>query len=107
MLLNFAMILTGYFGEIGYIENRLMANGIGFAFFAALYGYIYYKYLHKKDNFDNKMIYGAFIVLWAFYGVFYQMEERTRNVGYNILDLLSKCFVGIFFWAYFTKSLVL
>jgi bacteriorhodopsin len=107
LLLNFAMILTGYFGEIGYIENRLMANGIGFAFFAALYGYIYYKYLYKKDNFDNKMIYGAFVVLWAFYGVFYQMEEKTRNVGYNILDLLSKCFVGIFFWAYFTKSLVL
>lgn len=105
--LNFAMILSGYFGEIGYIADRNMANGIGFVFFIALFGYIYYTYLHKKNNFDNKMIYGAFLILWAFYGIFYQMEEKCKNVGYNILDLLSKCFVGIFFWAYFTKSLVL
>ena len=29
--------------------------------------------------------------------------EKERNVFYNILDLFSKCFVGIFFWAYYTK----
>lgn len=107
LVLNFAMILSGYFGEIGFIQDRNIANVIGFVFFIALYGYIYFTYLHKKSNFDNNMIYGAFLVLWTFYGVFYQMEEKTKNVGYNILDLLSKCFVGIFFWAYFTKSLVL
>lgn len=107
LILNFAMILTGYFGEIGVITNRSIANIIGFVFFIALYGYIYFKYLYKKNNFDNKMIFGAFVVLWTFYGVFYQMDEVSKNVGYNVLDLLSKCFVGIFFWAYFTKSLVL
>ena len=107
LVLNFAMILSGYFGEIGFIQDRNIANVIGFVFFIALYGYIYFTYLYKKSNFDNNMIYGAFLVLWTFYGVFYQMEEKTKNVGYNILDLLSKCFVGIFFWAYFTKSLVL
>ena len=107
LILNFAMILSGYFGEIGFIQDRNIANVIGFVFFIALYGYIYFTYLYKKSNFDNNMIYGAFLVLWTFYGVFYQMEEKTKNIGYNILDLLSKCFVGIFFWAYFTKSLVL
>lgn len=107
LILNFAMILSGYFGEIGVITNRNIANMIGFVFFIALYGYIYFKYLYKKHNFDNKMIFGAFVVLWTFYGVFYQMDEVSKNVGYNVLDLLSKCFVGIFFWAYFTKSLVL
>ena len=107
LVLNFGMLLSGYFGEIGILENRNVANIIGFAFFAALYGFIYMKYLYKKDNFDNKMIFYAFLILWAFYGVFYQMDEKIRNIGYNVLDLLSKCFVGIFFWAYFTKSLVL
>jgi hypothetical protein len=33
------------------------------------------------------------------------MEEENKNIGYNVLDLFSKCFVGLFFWAYFTKSL--
>ena len=101
------MLLAGYFGEVGIIQNKNLANIFGFVFFIALFGYIYLSYLHKKGNFDNKMIYGAFLILWTFYGVFYQMEEKTKNVGYNILDLLSKCFVGIFFWAYFSKSLVL
>ena len=44
-----------------------------------------------------------FVFLWAFYGVFYFFDSVTRNVGYNVLDLFSKCFVGIFFWAYYTK----
>ena len=107
LVLNFSMLLAGYFGEVGIIQNKNLANIFGFVFFIALFGYIYLSYLHKKGNFDNKMIYGAFLILWTFYGVFYQMEEKTKNVGYNILDLLSKCFVGIFFWAYFSKSLVL
>ena len=33
----------------------------------------------------------------------YNIDPMTRNVGYNVLDLFSKCFVGIFFWAYYTK----
>ena len=45
--------------------------------------------------------------LWALYGVAYWMDERRKNVAYNVLDLFSKCFVGIFFWAYFTKAIVL
>jgi len=46
----------------------------------------------------------VFFILWSFYGVAYFADEVTKNVTYNILDLLSKCFVGIFFWAYFTKT---
>ena len=63
--------------------------------------------LYKKYNFDNALIYYSFLILWTFYGVFYEMEEGFRNVAYNILDLFSKCFVGIFFWAYFTKTFTL
>ena len=53
------------------------------------------------------LIFTCFFVLWSFYGVFYTMENEFRNVGYNILDLLSKCFVGIFFWAYYAKVFTL
>ena len=72
-----------------------------------MYGFIYSKFLKGYNNFDNKMIYGSFVFLWALYGVVWWLDERTKNVGYNVLDLFSKCFVGIFFWAYFTKVIVL
>mgnify|MGYP003138632258 CR=1 FL=1 len=102
MVLNFGMILTGYLGEIDMYLNKTQGLIYGFGFFFALYGYIYYKFLHKKYNFDNMIIYGSFLFLWTFYGVFYMFDEVTKNVAFNVLDLFAKCFVGIFFWAYFT-----
>jgi len=102
LLLNFGMIVTGYLGEIGTYFSKMQSLGLGFVFFFALYGFLYYKFIHKQYNFDNIMLYLAFFVLWTFYGVVYMMDEVTKNVSFNILDLLAKCFVGIFFWAYFT-----
>ena len=100
--LNYGMLGSGYLGEIGAL-SRLSANLIGFGFFAALYGYIYNAYLKNKPNFDNSMLFSVFLVLWSLYGVFYFFDDIPKNVGFNVLDLFSKCFVGIFFWAYFTK----
>lgn len=98
LIMNFGMLASGYVGEQGLLP-RFQANFIGFLFFGGMFGYIYYKYLHKKKNKINEMLYAAFFILWSLYGVFYQMEERLRNVGYNVLDLFSKCFVGIYFWS--------
>lgn len=100
LLLNYGMLGMGYIGELG-LMSKTNSNIFGFGFFAAMYGFIYYKYLHKKFNFDNSILFWAFVILWALYGVVYMMDEITKNVAYNILDLLSKCFVGIFFWAYY------
>lgn len=102
LLLNYFMLLSGYAGETGRLDKS-NANIVGFGFFTLMYGYIYKKLLYKKYNFDNQMLFWAFVILWAGYGVLYEFDDITRNVGYNVLDLLSKCFVGIFFWAYFTK----
>ena len=101
LLFNYIMLGFGYLGEIGYMEKNT-ANAFGFVGFFGLFYYIYSKYIAGVNNFDNKMLYYAFLILWVFYGVFYTFEPVMRNVGYNILDLLSKCFVGIFFWAYYT-----
>ena len=103
---NYLMLGAGYMGEIGQISKR---NGllIGFVGFFLLYGFIYSKYMSGKQIFDNQMIFWAFVIFWAFYGVIYEVEPEKRNIGYNVLDLFSKCFVGIFFWAYFTKTFTL
>jgi bacteriorhodopsin len=99
LALNYGMLGSGYMGDLGKID-RLTATIIGFLCFGGLY---YFLYNYLRQNKTNQLLYGIFFVLWALYGVFYQMEQKSRNIGYNLLDLFSKCFVGIYFWASFTK----
>lgn len=106
LILNYGMLLFGFLGE-NKLYSKIKSNIIGFVFFCALYGYLYFNYIHGFNKFDNNILYICFIVLWSLYGVAYWMDEEKKNVAYNVLDLFSKCFVGIFFWAYFTKTIVL
>lgn len=106
LVLNYGMLGFGYLGENKQI-NKFLATLIGFIFFFALYYYIYVNYIQNFKSFDNQIIYWSFFIFWALYGVVYWFNEKNKNIFYNILDLFSKCFVGIFFWAYFTKTIVL
>lgn len=101
LAVNFAMLTTGYLGETKYLERNVSLI-IGFVFFFTLYGYIYYKFLRGKAIFDNQILYWAFFTFWICYGLVYNLPEKMKNVIFNYLDLFAKCFVGIFFWAYFT-----
>jgi bacteriorhodopsin len=108
LLLNYGMLGSGYLGELQMI-NKLLANVIGFVFFSLLYGFMYYKYLFSTkngNNLNNQMLFAAFFILWSFYGIFYLTKDSIKNVGYNILDLMSKCFVGIYFWSYSSNIFV-
>ena len=105
LLFNFLMLGTGYIGELGKLSVTT-ANAIGFLFFFLMYGTIWKVYMTgSKVTKQSQVIYWLFVALWALYGVFYQMPQLTKIFGYNILDLLSKAFVGIFFWFYLTKSI--
>ena len=104
LAMNYGMLGSGYIGDIGKL-GRMSATLVGFIFFGGLYYFLYNTYL-RQNNPSNNFLYGIFFVLWSLYGVFYQMEQKYRNIGYNILDLFSKCFVGIYFWAYFTKIFI-
>tara|TARA_B100000674_G_scaffold495808_1_gene524260 strand:- start:2113 stop:2895 length:783 start_codon:yes stop_codon:yes gene_type:complete len=106
LLLNFIMLGSGYLGDIGNIP-KMTGWGVGFTAFFAMYYYIYNTFLKGKYKFDNSILYWAFFILWSMYGLLYLADEKIKNVGYNILDLFAKCFVGIFFWAYFTKVITL
>ena len=102
---NFLMLGSGYLGELGRLSIT-MANAIGFVFFFFMYGIIWKVYMTgSKITYQSKVIFWLFVILWALYGVFYQSPKMTKIFGYNILDLLSKAFVGIFFWFYLTKSI--
>ena len=105
LVFNFLMLGSGYLGELGRLSIT-MANAIGFVFFFLMYGIIWKIYMTgSKITYQSKVIFWLFVILWALYGVFYQSPKMTKIFGYNILDLLSKAFVGIFFWFYLTKSI--
>ena len=102
LILNYVMLGFGYMGENKIISKK-MGWLIGSLAFIVLYGLLYVTFIHGQNIFDNKIIFWAFLIFWAGYGLSYNLDEETKNISYNILDLFSKCFVGIFFWAYLTN----
>ena len=99
---NYVMLYTGYLGETGKLE-RMMSQILGFIAFIITYGVIYFQYILPRFNFDNMIIFWSFVIVWAFYGVGFNFTELNKNITYNYLDLISKCFIGIGLWIYYTK----
>lgn len=99
---NYIMLYTGYLGETGQL-NRNMSQLLGFIAFLITFGVIYIQYLLPRFNFDNLVIFGAFLVVWSLYGVAFNFTELNKNITYNYLDLISKCFMGIGLWIYYIK----
>jgi len=103
---NFFMLGFGYSGEIGLL-NRNLANFIGFIFFFLTFGTIWKLFMTSlKVTYQSKFIFWLYVGLWSLYGVFYQTNEATKLIGYNMLDLTTKAIVGILFWLYLTKSVI-
>lgn len=102
VVLDFAMLACGYLVEVGKFR-RMVGFVVGFVFFALLFGMLYVSFLAGGSaTFVAWLSYFIFLGLWSLYGVAFLLEERPKNIVYNFLDLVSKCFVGIFFWMYFT-----
>ena len=104
-VLNYSMLLIGYLGELD-VLNKLFANIFSFFFFGIMFAFIYNRYLLNNNNSQNNLLFYVFLILWSLYGVIYLMKNEFRNVGYNVLDLFAKCFVGLYFWATFTKIFI-
>ena len=103
---NFAMLLFGYLGEIRILTKNI-ASFIGFVFFFLTYGAIWKIFMTgSKITSQSKYIFWVFLGVWSLYGVFYHSNEATKMFGYNILDLIAKAFIGIFFWLYLTKTVI-
>ncbi len=101
VVLNYLMLLFGYLGEIGKI-NKTIGISLGFLFFVLMFYCIYIFYIKNQNSLTNNIIYGIFLFIWMLYGVVAKLEDKFKNIVYNILDTLSKCFIGIGMWAYFT-----
>ena len=99
--LNWLMLLFGYLGEVGVIP--LVAGvALGFAPFIAYFYIIYERFIVNANNTDNTdtdtsmKIYAYFLVFWSLYGIVAVLPYALKNTFYNVLDLFSKNFFGLF-----------
>jgi bacteriorhodopsin len=112
LALNYIMLYAGFVGE----EKQLQRSGqarkracalLGFLSFTGLFAAVYAYLVHASGSRVNQVTFWLFSGMWSVYGVVYLLQDETlKNKCYNVLDLLSKCIVGMLFWAYFTKVIV-
>lgn len=105
IIMNFSMLAIGYLGEVNHWD-KIVTSLFGFIPFTAMFGLIFVQFIMPKYRLDNYVLYGLFLFLWSMYGVVYLFSEEYKNIGFNILDLFSKCFIGIGLWTYYTKIFV-
>lgn len=94
-LLNALMLLFGFLGEKKII-NKNLSIIIGFIFFFLTFKYIYDKFVLNNEK-NKKLFYFVFII-WSLYGVAAYFPDIEKNSCYNILDLISKNFYGLFIY---------
>ena len=93
VLLNAAMLLFGYLGELKKISLFTSVFG-GFVPFFMMF-YIIYENFAKYTDLGTTMFW-YFFVVWGLYGVAACLSYKLKNVSYNILDLFAKNFFGLF-----------
>jgi bacteriorhodopsin len=95
VLLNAAMLLFGIIGEFGYLSPYI-STALGFIPFAMNFKYIKDTFLPSSDDVFKNTLFYWFVFFWSLYGVCALMNHTNKNTGYNILDIFSKNFFGIF-----------
>ena len=93
LLLNWAMLLFGYLGEIKVIPI-LLGVILGFIPFVLYYYIIYINYAILST--DGFKVFLYFLFFWSLYGIAAILPYKIKNTCYNILDLFSKNFFSIF-----------
>jgi bacteriorhodopsin len=105
LLLNYSMLGLGYLGETKTIDKSV-ATVTSFISFFTMFALIFYKYIKPKYSLSNYVLYYMYLAVWSMYGVAYGLDEETKNILFNALDLISKGLIGIGLWIYFTKIVV-
>ena len=105
LLLNYSMLGLGYLGETQHID-RTIATVTGFVSFFAMFAIIFHYYVKPKYSLSNYVLYFMYLIVWSIYGIAYLLDETSKNILFNTLDLISKCLIGIGLWVYFTRIVV-
>jgi len=90
---NFNMLFLGYLQELKLISLTI-STIFGFLFLGLLFLKMFVYYV--KYNSANYLIFYLMLFIWALYGVAALYKNKIKNASYNILDVFSKNFFGLF-----------
>jgi hypothetical protein len=93
LYLNWLMLIFGYLGEKKIIPTYAGVL-LGFIPFMIYYFLIYINYVVLSKN--GYLIFWYFFFFWSIYGFVATFPYYMKNTFYNILDLFSKNFFGLF-----------
>lgn len=98
---NALMLLFGYLGEINKI-SMLKSVGIGTIFFLYTFYVIWNDY--AQYSLTGQKLFIFLFIVWGLYAVAAVMTPKYKNIGYNLLDIVSKNFYGLYIY-YIIKQL--
>jgi bacteriorhodopsin len=90
---NFNMLFIGYLQELKLIPLTI-STIFGFLFLGLLFSKTFVYYV--KNNSANYLIFYLMLFIWALYGIAALYKNKIKNTSYNILDVFSKNFFGLF-----------
>lgn len=91
VLSNLGMLVVGYLQEIGKV-SLLFSTITGFGFL----DYSFYQLYQYIGDGNSKKLFWFMFLIWSFYGFAAMMKNKVKNTMYNVLDVVSKNFYGIF-----------
>lgn len=94
---NALMLLFGYLGEIGKIK-KTKSVFLGFMPFMFSFYIIYDKYAKHTEL--GLKLYIFLLIVWSLYGFAALLGNKNKNISYNLLDIVSKNFYGLFIYFY-------
>jgi hypothetical protein len=92
-ILDWLMLLSGYLGEQR-IFSFVSTTIVGFIPFFLMFYLIYVNFASYSKT--GRTIFWYFSIVWAIYGVAAVFPYHIKNTMYNILDIFSKNFFGLF-----------
>lgn len=93
------MLIFGYLGETNQI-NKYWGNGLGFVCLLFVFWFIYKKYVISTTQ--NEFL--IFAIIWSLYGVVFFFPVVSKNISYNILDIIAKAGFSLYFLTTFNKK---
>ena len=89
------MLFFGYLGEVN-ILPKYISTIIGFYFFAKSFSLIYYNYAINSKI--SKQLFNFLFIIWGLYGIVALFPVIPKNICYNLLDIVSKNFYGLYIY---------
>ena len=102
-LANLAMLAFGFLGETGAL-GKMTAFGLGTGAFLISFSTLYFNFAQYSQY--GTLLFGLMFVLWSGYGYGFLLPTISKNILFNVLDILAKNFFGLFLFFQIQRKLL-